>query len=250
MMITCRICNRTLTALTASHLKLHGVSMAEYRRQYPDAAIRTMSPLARQRISEQRRGMEFSDEHRLSISLSLYGNKRNQGRVQAEETKLKISNSKKGKAPRWKDPVERAKRISDALTGMVLSPERCKRQKGIALELWQNPKYVTKQMKARNVRPNKAELTLDSLLNLHFPEQWRYVGDGEVIIGGKCPDFININGKKQVIELFGIYWHSVLDIAKRTEHFRQYGFSTLVIWEDELANPDKVIKKIKTYRKS
>ncbi|GAG86724.1 unnamed protein product, partial [marine sediment metagenome] len=58
------------------------------------------------------------------------------------------------------------------------------------------------------------------------------------------PDFINIDGKKQIIELFGTYWHNVFDIAKVTNIYKQYGFNTLVIWEDELSNENRVVAKI------
>jgi len=78
---------------------------------------------------------------------------------------------------------------------------------------------------------------------------FRYVGNGEIWIGGKCPDFFNTNGSKQLIELFGIYWHPVFDTAKRIEHFRKYGFNTLVIWEDELDNKVKLIRKIRKFAK-
>ncbi|GAJ10777.1 unnamed protein product, partial [marine sediment metagenome] len=76
---------------------------------------------------------------------------------------------------------------------------------------------------------------------------WKYVGDGQVILGGFCPDFINTNGKKQVIELFGTYWHDVFDIARKKDHYRQYGFDTLVIWSDELADEEATVKRIKTF---
>jgi len=113
---------------------------------------------------------------------------------------------------------------------------------------WQKPEYVFKQMKARGVKPNKAEQQLISLItgnNLPY----KYVGDGQFILGGKCPDFLNVNGKKQVIELFGTYWHDIFDIAERKEHFRQYGFDTLIIWEDELKDSQKIISKITNFSK-
>ncbi len=98
------------------------------------------------------------------------------------------------------------------------------------------------QMKARKVQPNKTELELNILLQRLAPNQWKYVGDGEIIIGGKCPDFININGQKKIIELFGDYWHSEeiqkmsveQHVQERINHFAQYGYQTLIIWEDDL----------------
>ena len=94
--------------------------------------------------------------------------------------------------------------------------------------------------------PNKGESKLISLLEKNsFP--FRYVGNGEVWFGNRNPDFINTDGKKQVIELFGAYWHPVFDVADRMEHYKQYGFDALIIWEDEFADLSKLTKKIKKW---
>lgn len=92
-------------------------------------------------------------------------------------------------------------------------------------------------------KPTKPEIALSNLVakdNLPF----KYVGEGEVWLGNHNPDFINTNGKKQVIELFGTYWHPVFDVAQRIEHYKQYGFDCLIIWEDELKKPEAVLKKV------
>jgi len=99
---------------------------------------------------------------------------------------------------------------------------------------WQNPEYVKKQMKARGVRPNMQEMKLQSFLNKYFPNEWLYVGDGELVIGGKVPDFMNVNGKKWLIELYGDYHHQGQNPQDRIDFFSRYGYKTLVIWEREL----------------
>jgi len=94
--------------------------------------------------------------------------------------------------------------------------------------------------------PNGAEATLIKVLeknNLPF----KYTGGGDVWLGNRNPDFINTNGKKQAIELFGAYWHPVFDVANRIEHYKQYGFDCLIIWEDELANVPKLTHKVKRF---
>jgi len=53
--------------------------------------------------------------------------------------------------------------------------------------------------------PTSPELCLGGLLDKHFPGEWRYTGNGDTLIGGKSPDFLNVNGQKAVIELFGDY---------------------------------------------
>lgn len=116
---------------------------------------------------------------------------------------------------------------------------------------WRNEEIAKKMMNGQ--RPNGKELYLDFLLQNHFPDEWKYVGDGQVIIGGLCPDFINVNGKKLIIELFGDYWHNIKNMKyHRTEHgrievFLEYGYSTLIIWEHELEDENKVIEKIKHF---
>jgi len=114
---------------------------------------------------------------------------------------------------------------------------------------WREDSYVAMQMEARHCSPNKAEQNLTALIDTNkLP--FKFVGDGKFILGGKCPDYLNTNGKKQLIELFGIYWHGILDIGKRVEYFRQYGFSTLIIWEDELKDENKILKKIRRFTKA
>jgi len=108
------------------------------------------------------------------------------------------------------------------------------------------PEFLGKILKGRMKRPTKPEQQLIDWID-KYKLPYKYVGDGQFILGGKCPDFLNVDGKKQVIELFGTYWHPMFDVAERTEHFRQYGFSTLIIWEDELNNPGKLVKKVKAF---
>ena len=94
-------------------------------------------------------------------------------------------------------------------------------------------------------KPTKPELQLLLLLNKYFPNQFKYVGDGQVIIGGRCPDFINVNGCKLVIEMLGVYWHPLFDGAIKQNHYKQYGFSCLSVWEDELDNERVVVRKVR-----
>lgn len=83
-------------------------------------------------------------------------------------------------------------------------------------------------------RPNKAEAKLLQILG----SPWRFVGDGQLIIGGKCPDFWN--GDHQLIELFGDYWHSKDDQTERIDHFARYDYNCLVIWGHELQNTEQI----------
>jgi hypothetical protein len=101
-----------------------------------------------------------------------------------------------------------------------------------------------KAYKSLAVRPNHQELYLTNLLDSMFKNEYKYVGDGQVWIGGKCPDWININGKKKLIEHFGRRWHSPEDEKKRIDHFKQFGFDCLVIWSEELRNLEQLKSKV------
>ena len=64
------------------------------------------------------------------------------------------------------------------------------------IKKWKEDDFVKKQMKARGCQPNKTEIFLAKFINQILPNEYKFVGDGNFILGGKCPDFLNINGKK------------------------------------------------------
>lgn len=114
------------------------------------------------------------------------------------------------------------------------SEETRKKLSLISIEKWQDPDYQKRQCKAQSIRPNKSETTLLKLLNKLFPNEYKYTGDFSFMINGKNPDFVNINGQKKIIELFGDYWHKGQDPQDRIDIFTPFGYKTLVIWENEL----------------
>lgn len=134
------------------------------------------------------------------------------------------------------------------------SPMRGKKNPGASkaqTENWQDPtwrrKTVEAIVKASHIKPNKAEMELNDFLRRILPKEYKYVGSGEFILAGKCPDFTNVNGQKKLIELFGDYWHKGDDGEERIELFRQYGYETLIIWEHELKDERKLKDKILSF---
>jgi hypothetical protein len=108
-------------------------------------------------------------------------------------------------------------------------------------------KYLSKIFKSCEMKPNKLEILLNSVIESASQNQFKYTGDGQVWIGGKNPDWININGKKQLIEFFGSYWHKKEDEEVRKEHFKKYGYDCLVIWEAEFKDIEQLKMKVKNY---
>lgn len=114
---------------------------------------------------------------------------------------------------------------------------------------WKDSEYVKKQMLARNVCKNKAEKKLEKIINKLYPNEYKFVGDGKVVIAGKCPDFINVNGQKKIIELYGDYWHRNDNPEDRKEIFKPFGYDTLIIWEHELKNIRRVGFRINKFHR-
>lgn len=54
---------------------------------------------------------------------------------------------------------------------------------------------------------------------------------------------------QQIIEMFGDYWHPSSDVEMKTNHYLKYGFTTLVVWQSELADAERVLAKIEAFAK-
>lgn len=104
-------------------------------------------------------------------------------------------------------------------------------------------------------RSSALEEWVDEVLQKNFPGEWAHVGVGnKVTIEGYIPDFININGKKVVIEAFGVYWHKPEEALARTETFAKYGYRTLVIWEkqaqgkERLPSEEEIVNQVRAFK--
>lgn len=203
-------------------------------------------PLRRAKISLAEKGKHLSEEHKIKLSRALKGRKTRFGYHPSKETKAKISKALMGnKHLLGKYHTEESK------LKMSLSRRR----------LWQDIDYIKKAIQALHCRPTKPERELISLLDRRFPRQFSYNGDFRqgVSLGGLIPDFVNINGKKEVIEIFGDYWHSSEIIGNdwgRSELgkimvYNSLGWKCLVIWEHELneLTEEQIVQKINTFFK-
>lgn len=201
--------------------------------------------------SENRIGQKRSIETKKKMSLAKMGkyNGRNNpfyGKHHTKESKAKISKTHKGKTV----SMESRKKISRASKGRKLSEVVKNKLSKIHKKLWENQEWVKKQISIRQESPNKSERKLDKLLQQYFRDEWKYVGNGDFILGRKCPDFVNVNGKKLIIELFGEYWHKEEECQTRSDIFKEYGYDTLIIWSKELNKELKLLNKINSFMKS
>jgi len=130
---------------------------------------------------------------------------------------------------------------------VVVSDETRKKLSESQKRKFKDPEFLNKYYKGMNTTPNKPEKKLFSLLENLYPGQWRYTGDFSFTINGKCPDFVNCNGQKKIIELFGDYWHRGENPQDRINEFKPFGFETLVIWESEMKNIENVKNRIREF---
>ncbi len=116
-------------------------------------------------------------------------------------------------------------------------------------------RHVEAIARGMQTKPNIPETTILNILNEYFPEQWRYTGDGGMILGGLIPGFVNVNGKKAIIEVFGDYWHKERvrkfeDTEQgRIEAFAEFGYNTLILWEKDIKRLPKelLVERIKSF---
>jgi len=177
------------------------------------------------------------------------------------EVKLKISKALKGTTktalPGDRNPSKK--------------PEVRKKLREIALKRWHDPNDNRKFLKGENgilhdektkqrigkglsIKPNTLEKKVIDILeslgvfskDITVYDKWKYVGDGKISIAGKKPDFVNQKDKK-IIEVFGDIWHREEDVVARKNHFKNYGYETLVVWEHEFSNINAVASKITNF---
>ena len=92
----------------------------------------------------------------------------------------------------------------------------------------------------------KPEVIFEQICKKHnLP--FKYTGDGSFWIKNINPDFVECNGKKIAIEIFGDYWHSPLlnyrlkedrTLSYRKKTLKKYGWKLIVFWESDLKRVD------------
>lgn len=154
----------------------------------------------------------------------------NFGKPMSEEQKKKISEARMG-SPTWNKGVPDSEET------------RRKKREAQQSKIKQDPTYTKRRLRAMNIRPTRPERQIMEIIkNNNLP--FKYVGDGQIIIGNLNPDFIHSEGKRKVIEVFGRVYHDpeaaffkVLPSAKeetRIERLKKEGYDCLVLWDDEI----------------
>lgn len=199
-----------------------------------------LNPEYRKFHEEMNIGRKMSESQKKAISLA------NTGRVRSAETCRKIGEAHKGKVI----TEEQREKLREAMQGRVFSDEHRQKISDAKKENFKDPEFCKKMGIAWGMKPNKPEKLLTKLLDRMYPGEWKYTGDFSFTINGKCPDFVNCNGQKKCIEIFGDYWHFGDNPQDRVDTFSPFGFDTLVIWEKELKDIGNVAKKIQEFHEA
>jgi len=173
-------------------------------------------------------------------------------RVVSKETCQKLSEALLGNKARTglANSAYMNRRISESQSGREKSEETRRRLSVSHKGNWKDPEYARRMGLSFGRKPNELELLLQLTLDKHFPSEWKYVGDGQLWIEGRNPDFVNINSRKQVIEVFGSFWHDPDYFPNRPseeeliEHYRQCGFVCVILWDYEVWDGSEVVSKI------
>lgn len=157
------------------------------------------------------------------------------GITRSKETRAKMGASKRGDNNPMKNPEHRAK------------------QKEATNKAEVRERRIKSVLRANRIKPNKGEKRLyDLLQRLLFGEYQINVKAEVMILGGKCPDFVNVNGQKKIIEFNGDYWHGEERTGvpneqheqERIDYFARFGYQTLIVWEHELDDIEGLTNRI------
>lgn len=207
-------------------------------------------------------GIERANEIKTKLKES------HKGQLHSFEQKAKVSKALKGH-PYWGNKertIESRLKTSNSLKGRKLSAES-KLKIGLAnkisiKKLWQNSTYRIQQVKhisnGWKKLPTKPELYIITLIKQHqLP--FEYNGyNGNVVIGGKIPDFVSTDGSKKIIEVFGRLFHdpkfprhlSAISESKTFDgtvrHYQKYGYKCLILWDDQILDSLPLITAFNT----
>ena len=177
----------------------------------------------RLKMSKARIGRKRSPESCKRISLSKQGNKHPMfGKRHTFEARQRMSIARKGD----KHPMFGKKHNLKSIKKMSLARKL----------IWKNPQYrdtiLRKLLSGSNRFPNEFETRALIYLNKRHPNEFKYCGDGSVLICGRSPDAIN-ERKKEIALFHGTYWHCSPKIYKANYYNRRLGKTAKQIWKED-----------------
>lgn len=162
----------------------------------------------------------------------------------SEETKQKISEGHKGITP-W----NKGKHHTEATKAKISKSNKGRVSPNLGKQLSKEHKQKLREARKRRRFPThhtKPELLFEAICK-KYDLPFKYTGNGDFWIENINPDFVECNGKKIAIEIFGDYWHSPLlrdnipynqTYGGRKKTLKRYGWKLIVLWESDLKRAD------------
>ena len=288
MKVQCKLCGKWLEHVGGWHvLKVHGMSSDGYLKRFSDAPL--MSEVYKERMlvttihSKQARkktGMvlrkqwEFMDEGRKKVIIEARAAGERKAIVRhsksmkeywatksEEERKEHYTKSfgseeagiKRGEVSKrtWASytPEQKLARLNSSVQSQQGRLNRKKHWDSLTDE--EKNDWVKVHLRSRPC-PSEPEISVTSYLDKYYHGEWQYNGNRKegVKFGGKTPDHINVNGKKELIEVLGNFWHSEKRTGRTpkqemdylTRHYAKYGFKCYFIWGDDCGTEESIDK--------
>ena len=233
---------------------LHGNPIARKHRGDAQRGVPRPESVKKQ-ISESHKGVPYSPEHNKHCSeAQLKRCQTEKGKKDLAFARSHIKGYERTEKHREMARVNTTKSFAEhpERKDAYRTPEVRKNRSDIGKQMFADKEYKEFRIKRFvdgqvHTKPNRIEKLMMGLLNEICPNEYKYTGNWEFMIGCRCPDFANINGKKKLLELYGDYWHSEKITGRNKEqeemirinHYKKYGFDCLIIWEHELKNKTK-----------
>jgi hypothetical protein len=168
--VNCVICNKEYNFINNTHLKSHGLTIAEYKRLYPDSNIKSDS--LRKKCGDSTRNKTYEDIYGISKAIELRTKRSNDAKKQMIDSNQRyIRRIKCGKPEHYTD--ERKQNMSNSITESVKEQRRNTIIQNIELG-----KYNTKLYGRQSVQA--LTFIKDYLYNNNISEDYCYFDQGGI----------------------------------------------------------------------
>lgn len=249
-LVECKVCSKSMKAITNSHLKTHGMTTSEYRVKFPHAAFGEFSRFADWRNSEENKAHMREQNKRIFSSHEIREKRKTNlfKAMKTEEYKQALSAAMKVYA---QTPLGKQRLSNKPVTArMKLSNfERWVDQFGLDEAVRRQLDWQAKNVLPAKSRHTKPELMLADMLrlmNVKFIDQFPLP---RMYCDFFLPDY------NMIVEVDGDYWHANPSLfaptdligkkktmaqeiwardAERTNKIQSLGYKVMRIWSSDL----------------
>jgi hypothetical protein len=224
------VCGTCFRAITPTHLRKHGFTVRRYVEKFPNANLCSGE-------TKEKRSVAASGEGNSMYGVHLCGEEApHYGIYHTEKSKRRMAAAKIGERNPMYGRHHTDKSRKQTSISMKTSPAAIKQRKGL----------IHKNMMT------DIEKALSYLLRHIAPGEFRYNGNGRLHLNfdGIFPDFVNVNGRKQVVEVFSHYWKELsygsvkaYKISRRSR-YKKIGYDVLFVEKNELKDRSELSNKV------